>query len=62
MEKIMTDFDLKLCDVQGRLFVLSVTQGYGSNKFVKNVYEIGNRKGTRFQLQLQAMFRRRVFV
>ena len=31
----MTDFDLKLCDVQGRLFVLSVTQGYGSNKFVK---------------------------
>ena len=35
MEKIMTDFDLKLCDVQGRLFVLSVTQGYGSNKFIK---------------------------
>ena len=31
----MTDFDLKLCDVQGRLFVLSVTHGYGSGKFVK---------------------------
>lgn len=31
----MTDFDLKLCDVQGRLFVLSVTNGYGSEKFVK---------------------------
>lgn len=31
----MTDFDLKLCDVQGRLFVLSVTHGYGSEKFVK---------------------------
>ena len=31
----MTDFDLKLCDVQGRLFVLSAMQGYGSNKFVK---------------------------
>ena len=33
--KCMTDFDLKLCDVQGRLFVLSVTHGYGSEKFVK---------------------------
>lgn len=31
----MTDFDLKLCDVQGRLFVLSVTNGYGSDIFVK---------------------------
>lgn len=31
----MTDFDLKLCDVQGRLFVLSATHGYGSVKFVK---------------------------
>lgn len=31
----MTDFDLKLCDVQGRLFVLSVANGYGSEKFVK---------------------------
>lgn len=31
----MTDFDLKLCDVQGRLFVLSATHGYGSEKFVK---------------------------
>ncbi len=31
----MTDFDLKLCDVQGRLFVLSVTNGYDSEKFVK---------------------------
>ena len=31
----MTDFDLKLCDVQSRLFVLSVTNGYGSEKFVK---------------------------
>ena len=31
----MTDFDLKLCDVQGRLFVLSVFNGYGSEKFVK---------------------------
>lgn len=36
MEKIMTDFDLKLCDVQGRLFVLSATNGYGSEKFVKS--------------------------
>lgn len=33
--KLLTDFDLKLCDVQGRLFVLSVTNGYGSEKFVK---------------------------
>lgn len=31
----MTDFDLKLCDVQGRLFVLSVVNSYGSEKFVK---------------------------
>lgn len=31
----MTDFDLKLCDVQGRLFALSATHGYGSEKFVK---------------------------
>ena len=31
----MTDFDLKLCDVQGRLFVLSVINGYGSDIFVK---------------------------
>ena len=31
----MTDFDLKLCDVQGRLFVLSVTNGYGSDIFLK---------------------------
>lgn len=31
----MTEFDLKLCDVQGRLFVLSVVNGYGSEKFVK---------------------------
>ena len=31
----MTDFDLKLCDVQGRLFVLSATHGYGSEKFLK---------------------------
>lgn len=31
----MADFDLKLCDVQGRLFVLSVANGYGSEKFVK---------------------------
>ena len=31
----MTDFDLKLCDVQGRLFVLSATNGYGSDIFVK---------------------------
>ena len=36
MEKIMTDFDLKLCDVQGRLFLLSATNGYGSEKFVKS--------------------------
>ena len=33
--KCMTDFDLKLCDVQGRLFVLSVMHGYGSEKFIK---------------------------
>lgn len=32
----MTDFDLKLCDVQGRLFALSATNGYGSEKFVKS--------------------------
>lgn len=32
----MTDFDLKLCDVQGRLFLLSATNGYGSEKFVKS--------------------------
>jgi len=32
----MTDFDLKLCDVQGRLFVLSATNGYGGEKFVKS--------------------------
>lgn len=31
----MTSFDLKLCDVQGRLFVLSVSNGYSSEKFVK---------------------------
>ena len=31
----MKPFDLKLCDVQGRLFVLSVTNGYGSEKFIK---------------------------
>ena len=31
----MTSFDLKLCDVQGRLFVLSATNGYSSEKFVK---------------------------
>ena len=31
----MTSFDLKMCDVQGRLFVLSVVNSYGSEKFVK---------------------------
>ena len=35
----MTDFDLKLCDVQGRLFLLSATNGYGSEKFVKSFME-----------------------
>ncbi len=31
----MNSFDMKLCDVQGRLFVLSVKNGYGSEKFIK---------------------------
>lgn len=48
----MTSFDLKMCDVQGRLFVLSVVNSYGSEKICKDFYEIRNSKGTGFQLQL----------
>lgn len=31
----MTDFDLELCDVQGRLFALCVTNGYGTDIYEK---------------------------
>ncbi len=31
----MALFDLKLCDVQRRLFSLSVTNGYGNENFIK---------------------------
>lgn len=30
----MDSLELKLCDIQGRLFELSVTEGYDSEKFV----------------------------
>ena len=31
----MNDFDLKVCDIQGRLFKLSVKNGYDSKEFIK---------------------------
>ena len=31
----MNQLQLKMCDIQGRLFELSVDKGYGSNNFVK---------------------------
>ena len=32
----MKDFDLKECDIQGRLFKLSVKNGYDSKEFIKS--------------------------
>ena len=32
----MNDFDLKVCDIQGRLFKLSVKNGYDSKEFIKS--------------------------
>ena len=32
----MKDFDLKVCDIQGRLFELSVKNGYDSKKFIES--------------------------
>ncbi len=31
----MTDIDLKLCDIQGRLFVLAGNNGYESASFIE---------------------------
>lgn len=32
----MKDFDLKVCDIQGRLFELSAKNGYDSKKFIES--------------------------
>ena len=35
MKQKMTSIDLKLCDIQGRLFQLSIRQGINSAEFIK---------------------------
>ena len=35
----MNDLDLKLCDIQGRLFELSAERKYSSASFIKKIYD-----------------------
>lgn len=44
MTKVLNELELKLCDIQGRLFELSAEKKYGSAAFVKAFMTSGTAK------------------
>ena len=55
----MNEIQLKICDIQGRLFELSAEKKYDSINFIK-AFMMSNVAKARFKLQPYAVGRRRI--